>query len=132
MHYILGEACLKYTCILVTLVSKYWGAWQYDFLFHLMSTFSGPDPHLCRLLQKSERPKRSVLQCQSNDRGSPCYFCFAHSCLFSCSTEKKRGRHLPSITQTIQSLSRASSFSAESKVLRIMGIIFILFVQPLH
>ena len=59
-------------------------------------------------------------------------FHFAYRCLFSCSTEKRRGRRSPSITQTIQSLSRASSFLAESKVFHTMRRICIRFVQPLH
>ena len=92
--------------------------------------FPGPDPHLCGLLQKPLWSKWPVLQCQSDDwgskyknkyLGSECSFVFllSYPFLFSCSTAKRWGKPSQSISQTTQSLSKASSFSQESKVFHI-------------
>ena len=129
----IGWSLLETHISLFTLVSK--GCTPNCFLLvfdvNIYISFSGPDPHLCGLLQKSEWPRRPVLQCQSNDRGSQwlinwlitmqgswwlidynaspmievdnAIFALLIVAFFSCSTEKRRERRSPSITPTIQS-----------------------------
>ena len=57
---------------LITLVSKGCTARCFSFLIpygNIYLSFSGPDPHLCGLLQESLRPNGPILQRQSNDWG---------------------------------------------------------------